>query len=386
MRKTVLVRANTLDKITEALNENAAGEHIAQRSDVLAVAVRLVERLCKTARDQKGKVCVIALQSGVGVRVAVDGVDALDIFRNDMAVGVHAEGAHLVAVLLGAVYKLRLVNDIGDVLKNRGRQLDTHTDIDLIVYKMHTELLALVCKPLGSAAAGGCDEVLAVDYIAVFKRQRIAVTLPVDGLNGGTEAVLDDIFKVIVHVLQDTQIVLGSEMLDLCLQKVQVVFERLTLKRLGLGSVGGEGLVRCAVLHVDGVDIVYKLHDLVVVHEIREPAAESGGEIIFAVGKCACAAEAAHGVAYWAVDAFLDLARNDGAVAGVYIAALLKHDYPKVGVTANKLVSGENSCGSAADDGNIVIFFHSFHFHPLYRPKTALCIIVIKWGIVINKL
>ena len=56
--------------------------------------------------DQQGKIGVLASQGGVGVGVAVDGVDPLHVLRHHMAIGVHAEGAHLVAVLLGAVDQL----------------------------------------------------------------------------------------------------------------------------------------------------------------------------------------------------------------------------------------------------------------------------------------
>ena len=94
-----------------------------------------------------------------------------------------------------------------------------------------------------------------------------------------------------------------------------IVFECLALERSRLGRIGRKGLVRRAVFHVDGVNVVYEAHDLIVVHEIGQPAAELGREVIFAVGKCASTAEAAHRVAHAAMDALLDLARDDGAVS-----------------------------------------------------------------------
>ena len=54
-----------------------------------------------------------------------------------MAVGVHAEGADLVAVLLGAVDELGFVDNVGDVLKNGRRKLDAHADVNLIVYELN---------------------------------------------------------------------------------------------------------------------------------------------------------------------------------------------------------------------------------------------------------
>ena len=129
----MLVRALAVDKIAEALDQNAAREQVRKGRNVLAVAVRLVKRLREAVRDEKGKVRVFAPERGVRVRVAVHGIDALDIFRDDVAVRVHAERAHLIAILLGAVDELRLIDDVCDVLKDRRRKLDAHAHVDLIV-------------------------------------------------------------------------------------------------------------------------------------------------------------------------------------------------------------------------------------------------------------
>ena len=63
----------------------------------------------------------------------IDGVDALDIFRDDMSIRVHAERAHLIAVLLGPVNELRLIDNVCDMLKDCRRKLDAHADVNLIV-------------------------------------------------------------------------------------------------------------------------------------------------------------------------------------------------------------------------------------------------------------
>ena len=129
----MLVRALAVDEIAEALDQNAARKEVRQRRNVLAVAIRLVKRLREPVRDEKGKVRILAPERGVRVRVAVYGIDALDVFRDDVAVRVHAERAHLIAVLLRAVDELRLIDDVCDVLKDRRRELDAHAHVDLIV-------------------------------------------------------------------------------------------------------------------------------------------------------------------------------------------------------------------------------------------------------------
>ena len=129
----MLVCALAVDKIAEALDKNAARKEVRQRRNVLAVAIRLVKGLCKAVRDEKRKVRIFAPERGVRVRVAVYGIDALDIFRDHVAVRVHTECTHLIAILLGAVDELRLIDDVCDMLKDRRRELDAHADVDLIV-------------------------------------------------------------------------------------------------------------------------------------------------------------------------------------------------------------------------------------------------------------
>ena len=74
--------------------------------------------------------------------MAVDGDRCRQRSRHThVAVGIHAEGADLVAVLLCAVDELGLVNNVGDVLKHGRRKLDAHADIDLVVYKLHASSL-----------------------------------------------------------------------------------------------------------------------------------------------------------------------------------------------------------------------------------------------------
>ena len=94
--------------------------------------------------------------------MAVDGVDALHVLGHHMAVGVHAEGAHLVAVLLGAVDQLGLIHHVGDVLEDLCGQLHPHADVHLVVDQLQTQALALVGEPLRPGASGRGDEPAAV--------------------------------------------------------------------------------------------------------------------------------------------------------------------------------------------------------------------------------
>ena len=70
-------------------------------------------------------VCMAAIL----VAVAVDGHDAVGVLVDDDAVRIHAEGAHVVLKLLGAVDDLALIQLVGEVGEHDGGQLDAHAEV-----------------------------------------------------------------------------------------------------------------------------------------------------------------------------------------------------------------------------------------------------------------
>ena len=294
--------------------------------------------------------------------MAVDGVDALHVLRDHMAVGVHAEGADLVAVLLGAIDELGLIDHVGDVLKDQGGQLHAHADVDLVVGHGQAQLLTLVGKPLGPGAAGGCDEILGKVLIAVGGLQEIAALGLTDLRDGGVELEVDVLPQVLINIREDTQVVLGAQVLHAGLEQVQVRFQRPLAQGLGLRGVGGEDLSGGTVGGVDLIHIVDQVHDLFFRDEVGQPAAEGRGEVILAVGESARTAEAAHGVADLAVDAALDLSGHDGAAAVVDVLALIDDQHLHAGVPVDQLVPGKDASLAATQDHGIIGFQHGDSF------------------------
>ena len=287
--------------------------------------------------------------------MAVDGVDALHILRHHMAVGVHAEGADAVPVLLGAVDQLGLIDHVGDVLKDLGGQLHPDPDVHLVVDEGDAQPLALPGKPLGAGAARGGDQIGALQALAILQGEPVALPGRVDPGHGGAEPVVDFLPQILIDVGQDLQVVLGAQMLALGLQQVQVVLQGLFLQLAGLRGVGGEALGGGPEVDVHRVHIADQVHDLPGLHVVGEPAPEGGGEVELAVGKGAGAAETAHGVADGAVDAPVHLAGDDGTVAGVDVRPLIQHQHFQFGPEFFELVAGEDTSLAAADDGHIVV-------------------------------
>ena len=325
---------------------------------MLAVAVGLVKGLGEAVAHQQGEVGILRAEGGVGIGVAVHRVDALHVLGHHVAIGVHAEGAHLVAILLGAIDQLRLVDHVGDVLEHAGGQFHPHADVHLVVQQLQPQLLALVGEPLRAGAAGGGDEIAAGDFVSLGGGQAIAPVGLGDVGHLGVEAELQLVPQTLVDVGEDAQVVLGAQVLAPGLEQVQVVGQGPALQGLGLGRGGGEALGGGPVGHVDGVHIVDEVHHFLGLDKVGEPAAELGGKVELAVGKGTRAAKAAHGMAHGAVDALLHLARHDGAAAVIDILTLVQGQDLQTGVQVGQLVGGEDTGLAAAQDDNIIIGAH----------------------------
>ena len=136
---------------------------------------------------QQGEVGVLRVHGGVLVAVAVDGDDAVGVFVDHRAPGVHAERAHLVLILLGLIDDLALIELIGDGGEHLGGQLHPHTDVDLVVGHGQAQLTALLGKPLCPGPAGGGDEELGQILVPVRCLQAVPPLCLADGGDGGVE-------------------------------------------------------------------------------------------------------------------------------------------------------------------------------------------------------
>ena len=82
------------------------------------------------------------MEFGVGVAVSVNGNNAVRVFGNDFAVRIHTESSYKVAVFLGAVNDLALVDLLCDMLKNSRREFNSYTDINTVAACLDAEFVA----------------------------------------------------------------------------------------------------------------------------------------------------------------------------------------------------------------------------------------------------
>lgn len=143
---------------------------------MFSVAVRFLERFCKLVAHKKGKVCIAAVAGRIAEGVPVDRNDSIRIFCNDIPIGIHAESADPVAILLGCIYEFGFIDFICDIFKDLSRHFDTNTDINLVVCQVKSQLFTFLAEPFGTGAARSTNEVGAVHrFFLPFDEEAIAI-------------------------------------------------------------------------------------------------------------------------------------------------------------------------------------------------------------------
>ena len=340
------------DQIAEALHDDTAAQHIAQPGDGFAVAVGILERLREMLGHQKGEVGVLRLLGGILIAVTVDGDDAIGVFVDYRALGIHAEGADLVAVFLGAVDDLAFVKLVGQMGKDRGGQLHTHADVHTVGLCGDLQLLADPLHPFAAAAAHGDDAlrafigcILADDLIAAFQH--------LHGLYGSVEEELHLVLQIRIDVFQHHIVDIRAQMANGSVQQVQIVLDAYSLEA---GAGGGVQLgTGAAVAQVDLVHIVHQLQRLLLADVFVKRTAKVVGNIIFSVGESARTAETAHDRAALAADAGFDFISVDGAAAFAQSMAGFKYSHLQLRLVLHQLVGGENTAGAGTDNDHIIL-------------------------------
>ena len=116
-----------------------------------------MEGLGELAADQKCKIRIFAVQLGVAIAMTVDSDDAIGIFGNHIAIGIHTEGAHHIIIGLGAIQNFGLINLISDMLEHICRHLHPHADIHLIIDEGKAQLAAFLSVPFRTGTTGSSD-------------------------------------------------------------------------------------------------------------------------------------------------------------------------------------------------------------------------------------
>ena len=348
------------DQVAEALDDDAAAQHVGQPGDALAVAVGILEGLGEVLGHQQGEVGVLGVHGRVLIAVAVDGDDAVGVLVDHRALGVHAEGAHPVLELLGAVDDLAFIQLVGQVGEHLIGQLHPDTDVHPVGPGGDVQLPAHLLHPLAAAAAHGDDAVAAV-VAALVRHHPVAAVGALHGLHRRAEVDIHPVLQPVIQVLQHHQVLIRAQVADRGVQQVQVVLQA---QLLDGGCAGGVQVgPLAAVCHVDFVHIFHQLQGLLFADVFVQGAAELVGDVVFAVGKGPGPAEAVHNGAGGALDAGLHLHAVNGTVPPGQGVARLKQGDLQVRPLLQQLIGGINSAGASAHDQHIILHSHFLLIH-----------------------
>ena len=152
--------AATPNEIAKPLDNDPAAQHIAQPGDGLTVAVGVLKGLREVLGYQQGKIGIFRLSGRIFVAVSIHSDNAIGILVDDSPLGVHAEGSHPVAVLLGAVDDFALIKLVSQVREYLSRQLHPDANIHPVGFCGDVQVAADRFHPFAAAASNGNNTVL----------------------------------------------------------------------------------------------------------------------------------------------------------------------------------------------------------------------------------
>ena len=301
---------------------------------------------------QQGKIGVGGLTCGVFVAVTVDGDDAVGIFVDYGALGVHAEGTDEIAVLLGAVDDLAFVQLIGEVGENLRGKLHPNADVHPVGLGGNVHVTANGFHPFAAAAPHG-DHALAAREASGLAGDLIPAVHSGHGFHRRVKVKRDLVFQIGIEIFQHHIVDVGAEMAHGGVQQMEVV---LHTQLFEFGAGGGIKLgAFAAVGHVDLVDVAHQLQRPGLAQILVKRAAKIVGNVVFSVGKSACAAETAHNGAAFAGNTGFDLNAVNGTFAVFQRMSGLEDGDFQFRAQPGQLIGGKDTARPRADNDHIVI-------------------------------
>ena len=340
------------DKVAETLDDNSAAKHIGKSCNTFAIAVGIFERFGKMFCNKKSEVGVFGLFFRILIAVSVNGDDAVGVFVNDCAFGVHAESTDKVAVFLGAVNDLAFIKFIGKVGENFCGKFNANADINAVGLGGNAHFAANFFHPFASASADG-DDAFFAGIVVIRGFNGISAFECFDGFNRSIEEEIDFVLKVVIDVFENDVVDVGAKMANGSIKEMKVVLDA---EFFEFGAGGGIKFCACAaVCHVNFINIAHQFKSLFFADIFIKGAAEIVGDIIFSVRKSACTAKTAHDGTGFAADAAFYFIAVNGAAAFLKGMSGFKNRNFEFRTEFCKFVSGKNTAGTCADDDNVII-------------------------------
>ena len=280
--------------------------------------------------------------------MSIDGHDAVGVLIDDDTSWVHTERAHHVLEFFRTVDDLALVELIGQVGEDVGRQLHTHTDIHSVALGPDVQGITDLLHPLAAASAGGDDALLSFKHFAFAGNELIARFRLSNFFDAGMEEEVRFVLEFIEEILQYDIVDVRSQMTHLGIEQVQVIFQTFFADLCVV--VGEQARLLSAVRRVDGVDIFHQFDRFLFADVFIEAAAELIGDVVLAVGECTGTAETIHDGTGRAVDARFDADAVDRALTLFQRTAGFDDRNAKRRIQATCLITGEDASRPCSDD------------------------------------
>ena len=310
---TVDGTASATHQIAETLYDHTATQHIGETGDTLAVSVTVFEWLGEVFGYQQGEVRVFCVFCRIFIAVTVCGYDAVRILIYHDTVGIHTEGTDIILELLGAVYDLALIQLIGEMGEDNGREFDTDAQIDTVGFCRNLQILTDSFHPFAAASTDRDDTLFTGGSLIFAIMQGVHGIVIFDRSYRSQEEEIHLLFQFIVQIFQNHIVDIRSQMTDRSIQQFQLVLDT-QLFEFGSGCGEHTGIFT-AVGDVDLIHVFHQIQSGLFADMLVKSSAEVVGDIVFSIGKCTGAAETAHDRAGFAADTGFYFFTVDGTVA-----------------------------------------------------------------------
>ena len=250
----------------------------------------------------------------------------------------------------------------------RGK-LHPDADIHTVGLGGNVHVTADGLHPFAAAAPHG-NHALAARKAPGFAGDLIPAIQSGYGFHRRVEVKRDLFFQVGVEIFQHHVVDVGAEVAHRGVQQMQIVlhtqlFEFCTGGGIELGAFAAVG-------HVDLVNVAHQLQRFCLAEILVKRTAKIVGNVVFSVGKSACAAKSAHDRAAFAGNAGLDPDTVNGTFAVFQRVSGLKDGDLQFRAQPGQLIGGKDTAGPRADNDHIVIHGGSLEKSFCSQPFTAV--------------
>ena len=266
-------------KVSERLHHDAvSAEHVGELGDLLAVLDGSSEWLCEILGDKQGKVGVVCLVFFALVSVSVDDRQiVIVIFRRYFSRRIGAECADFVIKGRRVIDQLGLVEILIEELHDLIPDFHTDADIHGARHGLDPELFALAVQPVRAVAADRHNDSWRVKLLVLFRLNAHGASITdQDRSDGIVETHVNArVLQMMLELFIDLVSLLGAEMADRALHKLQVCADRLGADLLDLLLLANTVHISIGTeLEVDLIRSLDQFFGLCVPENIRQSAAD----------------------------------------------------------------------------------------------------------------